>query len=115
VRYSDAEGAFHADGIHLADEKPAAILHHPTQPHQKSKVSQLLPEGILFKVMEKGKALAAWGVAEAAAYAKERLARLPAEHRRFENPHVYKVGATKAVLDLRKGLMRRILGDVEET
>jgi len=114
VRYLDAEGNFFADGIHFADEKPAAVIHHPAQSNQKSRVAQCFPENLLFKMMEGGRTLSTWSVAEAAAYAQGRLAKLPPEHKRFENPHVYKVGASKSLLDLRKDLIKRYLGEPEE-
>jgi len=42
--------------------------------------------------------------AESAAYAKKRLERLNPEHKRFDNPHIYKVGISKKLMDLRDDL-----------
>jgi nicotinate phosphoribosyltransferase len=55
--------------------------------------------------MEKGKRLfPASSLQDIAGYAKQRLALLPAEYRRFENPHIYKVGISKTLMDLRNTL-----------
>jgi nicotinate phosphoribosyltransferase len=105
VRFTDPDGLFYADGIVLNDEKQVDTIHHPFFPEQKSRVSHCFPEGLIYKVMEGGKALVKGSVGESAAYAKQRLAKLSPEHRRFENPHVYKVGASRALLDLRQKLV----------
>lgn len=114
LRYCDASGAFQMDGILLEKEKSATTLYNPSQPLQKTRVSHLLPEKILFKMMEKGKRQTEWSVSDASTYAKSRLEKLPSEHKRFENPHVYRVGATKGVLDLRRDLMSRHLDGLED-
>jgi nicotinate phosphoribosyltransferase len=106
LRYTDKEGFFYADGILLEGEKSVETIHHPHDPEQKSRVAHCFPENLLFKVMEGGKALPLPGVPEAAAYAKERLAKLSPERKRFENPHTYKVGVSQDLMDLRDRLIR---------
>ncbi len=105
LRYTDPEGLFYADGILLQDEKQAETIHHPFFPEKKSRVAHCFPESLLYKMMEGGQTLSRMGVAEAAGYARERLAKLSPEHLRFENPHVYKVGVSPALLDLRTRLV----------
>jgi nicotinate phosphoribosyltransferase len=107
VRYTDPEGFFYADGILLEDEKSTEYIHHPLFPEQKSRVAHCFPESILFKVMEGGKSLVKLTVRDAAQYAKERLAKLSPERKRFENPHIYKVGMSRALMDLRSQLIQR--------
>jgi nicotinate phosphoribosyltransferase len=46
---------------------------------------------------------------EIAAYVQERLALLPDEHKRFEYPHIYKVGVSKALLDMREAMINERL------
>jgi nicotinate phosphoribosyltransferase len=41
---------------------------------------------------------------ESANYARQRLAKLNPEHKRFDNPHIYKVGISKKLMDLRDKL-----------
>jgi nicotinate phosphoribosyltransferase len=38
-------------------------------------------------------------------YCRERLALLPAEYKRFENPHIYKVGISTRLRDQRDQLI----------
>lgn len=107
IRYTDPEGFFYADGIVLEDEKSTEFIYHPFFPEQKSRVAHCFPEGIVFKVMEEGKSLVKTTVKEAAAYAKERLAKLSPERKRFENPHIYKVGTSHKLMDLKTELIHR--------
>jgi nicotinate phosphoribosyltransferase len=101
VRYTDPEGFFYADAVLLEDEKSTEWIYHPFSPDKKSKVTHCFPENILFKVMEGGKKLTPLGIHEAAAYAQERLLKLSPERKRFENPHVYKVGLSPKLAHLR--------------
>jgi nicotinate phosphoribosyltransferase len=109
IRYTDPDGFFYADGILLEDEKFIEYIHHPLYPEQKSRVAHCFPEGILYKVMEEGKILTRFNVRDAAAYAKERLAKLSPERKRFENPHTYKVGISQKLVDLRAQIIHQHL------
>ncbi len=107
VRYMDAEGFFYADGVLLEEEKSTEFIHHPHFPEQKSRVAHCFPEILLHKVMEEGKILTRLAVREAADYARQRLSKLSPERKRFENPHVYKVGISPKLMDLRSQLIQR--------
>jgi len=107
IRYTDPEGFFYADGILLEDEKSTEFIYHPLFPEQKSRVAHCFPESIVFKVMEEGKSLVKATLKDAAAFAKERLAKLSPERKRFENPHIYKVGTSQKLMDLRNELIHR--------
>jgi nicotinate phosphoribosyltransferase len=107
VRYTDPEGFFYADGVLLEDEKSIEYIHHPHFPEQKSRVAHCFPESLLFKVMEEGKRLVSLSVQEAAAYAKERLTKLSPERKRFENPHIYKVGMSQKLMETRNQLIQK--------
>ncbi|MGH7739534.1 MAG: nicotinate phosphoribosyltransferase [bacterium] len=106
VRYTDPDGFFYADGVLLEDEKSVSTIHHPHFPEQKSRVAHCFPESLLFKVMEDGKALTLFRVPEAAQYARERLSKLSPERRRFENPHIYKVGMSQRLMEMRHRLIQ---------
>ena len=45
---------------------------------------------------------------EIAKFAKERLSKLPDEHKRFENPHIYKVGISLKLMNLRNQIVTDI-------
>ncbi len=107
VRYTDPDGFFYADGILLEGEKSVEYVHNPVFPEQKSRVAHCFPASLLYKVMEDGKTLTRLTVQEAAAYAKEGLAKLSPERKRFENPHTYKVGISSRLMELREELVHR--------
>ncbi len=102
LRYLDEQGRFLADGILLADETRVERLHHPGWLELQCELSGLRAEPLLKPVMSRGRRLGPTPtVAETADYARARLARLPAEHRRFDNPHLYKVGISESLMLLR--------------
>jgi len=107
IRYTDPEGFFYADGVLLEGEKNTEYIYHPSFPEKKSRVAHCFPESILYKVMEGGKTVTKLSVGEAAAYAKERLAKLSPERKRFENPHVYKVGVSQKLMELRNQIVQQ--------
>ena len=47
-------------------------------------------------------------VVEISEYVKHRLSLLPEEHKRFENPHIYKIGISKKLTDLRNKLIEEL-------
>lgn len=117
IRYLDQEGSFYADGILLEEEKNVEIIHHPWLSVHFTKVRSYFSERLLYKIMENGRSLVKNTTHEAAAFAKERLAKLAPEHKRFENPHIYKVGLSGLLRDLRDQLLknfRRTIGAPEE-
>lgn len=108
ARYTDRNGMFMADVIHLIEEEKVEKMFHP---HEKEKTLSLLhyeDEELLSPVMVAGKRVGVGPkVREIAKYARERLARLPEEHKRFENPHIYKVGLSAKLMSLRGDLMEK--------
>lgn len=112
IRYLDQNDQFYADAIVLfSEENPEKMIH----PHQKEKscdLCNLKAEEILQQVMDKGEmTIIQKSVDQIAKYVKERLSKLPDEHKRFENPHYYKVGISKKLMDLRTELIQKIQND----
>ena len=96
------EHFFGADAIVLDGETDPPVIYHPFEPGKSLPVADLRQEPLLQKVMENGKKLfASSSITESAAYCKERLSLLPAEYKRFENPHVYKTSISKKLMALR--------------
>ncbi|MCS7338213.1 MAG: nicotinate phosphoribosyltransferase, partial [Verrucomicrobiae bacterium] len=92
-RYYDDEGWFRADAIHLADEPPPDRMIDPHDPTRRLTLAQWRSEPLLKLVVKDGAPVQPLpDVHAAAVYARARADRLPPEHRRFENPHIYKVG-----------------------
>ncbi|HYA87190.1 MAG TPA: nicotinate phosphoribosyltransferase [Nitrospirota bacterium] len=105
-RYTDENGQFYADCIALDDEDVIDIMYHPHHVGKSCAVSPYKKERLLRKVMDKGKILMERKkIDEMAAFVQARLWQLPEEHKRFENPHIYKVGISKSVMDLRAMLV----------
>ena len=109
-RFSNSRGEFMADAVSLWDEKPQQIsaIHHPFEKGKHLHLEDWRSEPLLAKVMEKGQALhAAQHPARSYEYLKKRLDTLPAEYKRFENPHIYKVGLSTQLNQLRDQLIKR--------
>ena len=82
-------------------------IYHPVDINKCANVQGLNKEELLAKVFEGGKQkMKKESVYEIRQYAKERLVLLPEEHKRFENPHIYKVGISKKLLNLKTELIK---------
>jgi len=103
-RYVNGQNLFYADGIELAGKNKPRTIHHPFHSDKSCNVEGYSSKEIIAKVMDGGKPIGAGSLDEAAAYAAERLAQVPDESKRFDNPHVYKVGIGKELMDLRNKL-----------
>ena len=103
-------GHFYGDAISLRSEGGVPDrIYHPFFPEQNSAIERYTARPLLQRVMDQGELTAEIpDVARAADYGRQRLAHLPPEHRRFNNPHVYKVGLSKELLDLRSDLYQSI-------
>ena len=108
-RYWSDHGLFAADGILGADESQTNCIHHPLFPEQKTDVSRLKSESLLSPVMKNGQSLTRVSLEEISGYRKERMEQLPREHKRFENPHIYKVGVSESISILREKMIDEAL------
>jgi len=95
-----------ADVITLEEEVNPVRMHHPSDPGKSMVIKDYHLESLLHKVMEKGKRLfPVQNVQEIRKFSQERLTEIPSEYKRFENPHVYKIGISDG---LKKELERMI-------
>jgi nicotinate phosphoribosyltransferase len=107
VRFLNEQGHFLGDGILLNDESSVKEIYHPHYPGKKATISSLATETLLHCVMQDGKrTISIPSAQESAQYAEERFSQLNPEHKRFENPHIYKVGLSKKLLQLRDELQK---------
>lgn len=104
-RFLNEDGLFSADGVTLDGEPPPESIFHPFFPEQRSTLKNCTSEFLMHKVMEKGKTIARSSAQESALYARERLSHLAGEHKRFEFPHIYRVGISQKLLSLRAKLV----------
>jgi nicotinate phosphoribosyltransferase len=104
-RFLNEEGIFTADGVTLDGEEPPENIFHPFFPEQRSALKHCTSEPLMHKVMEGGRTLVKSTVQESARYVQERLAHLAPEHKRFEFPHIYRVGISQKLLNMRARLV----------
>lgn len=96
---------FGADVVTIQGETDVDVMHHPFEPDKSLSLKNLKKEPLLHQVMADGKVTASQpGLPEIAAYSAERLKMLPEEHKRFEYPHIYKVGISDQLLAERNRL-----------
>lgn len=94
-----------ADLVALEREKEVGIMHHPAEPDKSLSLKGFRKEPLLEVVMDKGTILQPQRpLEEIAAFSMRRLKQLPQEHKRFEYPHIYKVGLSPGLRDLRNEL-----------
>lgn len=109
-RYYNAENKFYADAVVGEQETDIDQMIHPHQPTKRLSLSGMRKESLVHVVMKEGKRMVTRQTPyEIAAYVQERLALLPEEHKRFEYPHIYKVGASKALLEMRDTMINEKL------
>ncbi len=115
-RYSNGDGGFLADAIVLDDEQEIEYIYHPFEKEKHFRVAGYKKESLFEKVVDRGElTLKLQSVPEIASFVRERLNLLPPEHKRFEYPHIYKVGISKKLRLIRDEMVRKYLGeDVEE-
>jgi len=106
MRVVDKDKMFYgADAILLADEDKPDRMFHPLDAEKFIDLKNLDQQPILQKIMSKGKRSGAQSsLQETVAYVQERSGLLPTEYQRFENPHIYKVGISKKLMNLRDDL-----------
>jgi nicotinate phosphoribosyltransferase len=98
-RLRDTEGnCVGGNLVALFEEDNIKNMIHPFEPYKQMKVDGLEKEALLKPVMENGKnKLEKKSLQEIAEYSKNRLAELSIEYKRFNNPHIYKVGISEAL------------------
>lgn len=105
-RYLNEDQTFYGDAVLLDQEKQLERMHHPTFPAKKSMLNGRKFEEILHKVIHNGKEMIDMPeVEQIVEYKKKQFARLHAEYKRFDNPHIYKVGISTRLMELRDNLL----------
>ncbi|MGF1670861.1 MAG: nicotinate phosphoribosyltransferase [Balneolaceae bacterium] len=108
-RYLNGEGFFYGDAICMDSESSVEIMYHPYFPAKRSRLTMFEPEELMHSYIEKGKLVKENSdVEKSATYSKSRFSKLAREYKRFENPHIYKIGISKKLLDTRDKLMEEM-------
>ena len=109
-RFYDEEGNIYRDGILLDDESPdhCEWLYHPAQPDKKTAIAHLKREQLLELVYENGSPVLPMPTPQDChQYLTKRAELLPEEHKRFVMPHIFKVGVSANLLELRNDLIQK--------
>ena len=94
-----------AEAVALENEGDFTTMHHPFVYGKSMNVEKFRREKLLHKVMENGNRVAGkQSLEEISVYRRERLQQLSGEFKRFENPHIYKIGISSGLKDLRNRL-----------
>lgn len=108
-RLLNEDDKFIGDAIALVEEKEPEKIFHPHRPDKNTRIEGCRKELLLHKVMEHGKTcIPARPAKEINRFARNRLAQLPEEHKRFEYPHVYKVGVSEKLMNLRDEIVEEL-------
>lgn len=113
-RYYDKEGKFFCDGILLEEQNDVQRIYHPLHPLKNSSVEGLIYEDLTIKVMEQGEILIPHRTPEQInQFLQQRFALLHDAHKRFISPHIYRVGISKKLMELRTQMMQEIQTKVQ--
>jgi nicotinate phosphoribosyltransferase len=98
-----------ADAITLADETNPEVMYHPLYPLKSLNILKYNKEPLLNKLMENGVRLNdSQPLAQIAEYCRQRLDKLPEEFKRFDNPHIYKIGISSKLQSERDRLISEL-------
>jgi nicotinate phosphoribosyltransferase len=116
-RILDNNGRFEgADAVTMADENDVEIMYHPLYPFKSLNVKGKDKERLLHPVMENGVRVSVPVLLkDIVRYRDERLKRLPEEYKRFDYPHVYKVGLSSRLMNERDRLIKECKLKYEST
>ncbi|MFZ6052457.1 nicotinate phosphoribosyltransferase [Halocola ammonii] len=95
-----------ADVIALESETDLHKMIHPLYPDKQVSFKNCHLEALLKPVMQDGKRVGKKkSVQEIAEFSKERISALPDEYKRFDNPHIYKIGLSEKLKSERDKLI----------
>ena len=108
-RMLDDNGMFYgADAIALFSEGHTDLMEHPFDSTKSLDLHSFKHEPMLEQVMKDGKkTVPSRTVTEIAAYSQARLKQLPNEYKRFQNPHIYKIGLSSQLKNERDTLIKK--------
>ncbi|WP_029034915.1 nicotinate phosphoribosyltransferase [Salinimicrobium terrae] len=106
-RLLDESGNFlGGDVVCLANEKNPEMMYHPYDPLKFRFVGDVEKEELLNIVFDnRTRSDKKKTIQEIKEFNKERLAKLPPEYKRFNNPHIYKVGISEKLRDERNAII----------
>lgn len=108
-RYFNGENKFYADCIALENETDIDIMLHPHDIYKKCNLKDLRKESLITQTFNNGDVIMKFkSIKEISEYSEYRFSLLPDEHKRFEFPHIYKVGLSTQLKQLRDDLVKKM-------
>jgi nicotinate phosphoribosyltransferase len=108
-RFFNGDNKFYADCIAMENESDIEIMLHPHDNYKKSNLKDFRKESLQKQIFNDGEiSVKAKSIKEISEYADYRFTFLPEEHKRFEFPHIYKVGLSKQLKNLRDDLVKKM-------
>lgn len=105
IRYTDDNGYYQADAIVLREETKIEKMFHPSDKEKFKNLKNLNSTVITSPVVENGEVkINLKNVDLVREKVLENLSNLPPEFKRFEYPHIYKVGISEKLMNLRNNL-----------
>lgn len=105
-RYMNDDGSYYGDAILLNEEKGIQLMHHPTFSAKKSALTGRDYRELLIQVIINGDEMIEMpDVQSIVEYKKEQFSKLHPEYKRFDNPHIYKVGISSQLMETRDRLL----------
>ncbi len=105
-RFYNELGLFAGDVVCEENESNPEIMYHPFEPRKQKVIKNFKKEKIQCVCMKNGKRVEPKkSISEIVDYKNERIKLLPKEHKRFEFPHIYKVGLSKRLNEKRNNLI----------
>lgn len=112
VRFINGDGLFAMDGILLEEENPAGVrvIRHPSIEFKRTDLrkERFDPETVFHPIIRQGQPVEPMPELKTIRrFARERWQKLPEGHKRFVNPHTYRVGLSNRLYALRRKLIGR--------
>ncbi len=109
LRYLNSENYFYADCIASFDEIRPGRMIHPFQKEKSLDLGDNSFEDLFTDHLREGRMLyKPSGPFEIRERVYRRLEQLPVEHKRFDFPHIYKVGLSEELVKLRDGMVQKL-------
>lgn len=107
-RMIDDRGMFYgADIVTIYSEGKVRDMFHPFDDTKHLNLSIFKQEPLMEVVMRNGKRIQSKrSVSEIKAFTQKRLSQLPDEYKRFQNPHIYKIGLSEQLKSVRNELVK---------
>ena len=105
--FSEGDAFLGADAVAFEGETAPGSMFHPYEPDKSMALAGHKHEALLHPIMRQGKTIDnSPSLKQVSQYSQERLKLLPKEYKRFNNPHIYKVGIGSKLMEERNRMRK---------